>query len=113
MEAPKFNCNACGACCLNAGERVKDARAKMGTQYENRVVRELANFPYGFDETGRCEKLGTDNKCTIYDSRPLICSVDRVYEKFVNKSMELQEYYDFQNRACRVLQKRFGLPVME
>lgn len=49
----------------------------MGTPPEGHPF----HFPHKWDESGACEKL-VDNKCSIYEDRPLICSVEKVIEAF-------------------------------
>ena len=46
-----------------------------------------------------------DNKCTIYDTRPDRCRVDKQYE--LNKNvMSRKEYYSMVKKVCRILQER-------
>jgi len=85
-----FKCNGCGLCCKNV------KRAVEATKH----IKEL-EFPYGWDETGRCEKLMEDNKCEVYDDRPLLCNVDRVI-KFFN--LDKESFYNENEMACKQLQ---------
>ena len=57
-----FPCTNCGLCCKN----IKD-------------VKELKNFDRG---DGICKYLDLEtNLCTIYDTRPDICNIDKMFEK--------------------------------
>ena len=60
-----YPCSGCGSCC----KRIDRAVANAGDKFD---------FPYKWDESGKCEMLTTDNKCLVYDSRPLICNIDRM-----------------------------------
>lgn len=64
MSASSFPCASCGACC----RRMKP------------VIDAGIPFPFKVDETGKCEKLGLDNKCTVYENRPDICNIDKMIE---------------------------------
>jgi Fe-S-cluster containining protein len=49
-------------------------------------VRELFKFPYNHTN-GVCEKLDENGKCSVYDSRPMICNSDTCRD-FLNVSQE-------------------------
>ncbi len=69
----KFDCTGCGSCCRRVGD--------------NLAAHQKAGFPYGVKEDGRtCEKLEEDNKCTVYENRPEMCSVEAMYYKVHSKS---------------------------
>lgn len=85
-----FRCSGCGLCCKNV------KRAVEVTKH----IKEL-EFPYNWDETGRCEKLMEDNKCGVYDDRPLLCNVDGVI-KFFN--LDKESFYGDNEKACIELQ---------
>jgi Fe-S-cluster containining protein len=58
---------------------------------------ELLSFPYKWDETGRCEKLTEDNRCSVYESRPLICKVDKL---MILMGANKEQYYKETADAC-------------
>jgi len=37
-------------------------------------------FPYDVKENGECEML-KDGKCKVYNNRPEVCNVEKMYEK--------------------------------
>ena len=78
----KFNCSGCGACC--------------------RRVNILPNFPEPINEDGSCSHLQEDNSCAIYEDRPEICHVEKMYDKrhFTMKELTRKEYYKENNRLC-------------
>lgn len=80
-----FKCDQCGKCC----EKV----------YTSEVYRYLA------DETGKCKYL-KNNLCSIYETRPLICRIDEMYETYYKEVMTLEEYYALNYKACDVLKNK-------
>lgn len=84
-----FKCSGCGECCRHIDRAVESVNGDP-------------RFPflYGWDETGKCEKLGTDNKCMVYDDRPLMCNVDKIAELF---ALDLNEFYEMNKKACNRL----------
>ena len=82
----KFPCTGCGSCCRRVDKVIETINS-----IENDYVREMFKFPYN-QVDGVCEKL-ENNKCSIYENRPLICDshicrrfLDVTQEEF-NKSM--------------------------
>lgn len=63
-------------------------------------------FPYYWDENGVCENLTEDNKCKVYENRPLICNVDKFAE--YNK-LEKTEFYKVNIRACNYMMDIDGI----
>lgn len=55
---------------------------------------------------GCCKYLNKDNKCDIYDHRPLICNTDRMYVLFFN-NMSREEYDKLNNEACIKLRNEY------
>ena len=56
----KFLCSECGACCKRT------------------IALKILKLPC--DEYGTCVFL-KNNKCSIYNSRPDVCNVDKVYKR--------------------------------
>ena len=79
-----FHCYQCGACC--------------------RVPEVMAQFPHLDRGDGTCRHL-IDNRCSIYNDRPLICRVDECYEQLFKNVMTREEYYQQQNEFCKQLRK--------
>ena len=44
-----------------------------------------------------------DNLCAIYDSRPLICNVEKMYYTFFKDTMTPEEFIALNLEACRKL----------
>lgn len=78
----QFKCNKCGACCKVVG-----------------LVEEAKFLDRG---DGVCKYLDKNNLCTIYDFRPEICRVDKMYKKYKDK-MTWDEYLDLSYESCDYL----------
>jgi len=88
MEDIKFKCTMCGACCRKAGE--------------------LGIMPQR--EDGACLYLAEDNRCKIYDTRPDICNVKKMWEKRKDKiKITEKEYYKFSNNYCNQFMQEYGV----
>ena len=66
-----FKCDKCGECCRHLDESELYQEIDRGD--------------------GVCKFL-TDNLCSIYDKRPLLCRVDESYELFFKSKMTKDEY---------------------
>ena len=76
----KFLCSQCSACCRN--------------------VKGL-DLPH--DESGVCLNLDQQtNKCSIYNSRPDICRVDVMYERYKSE-MSKKDFFISNTKACHYL----------
>ena len=62
----RFSCTLCGKCCFVSQKTFKEVFEKFGWKTK---------------EDGSCVNLTKDNKCSIYDERPLIC---RLYPFQIN-----------------------------
>lgn len=82
----EFPCTKCGACC------------KL---IPNHVL-EFYKLPKA--ETGGCGHLKDDNSCSIYDTRPDICSVQKTWKKVHSKKLSWDEYISYSVKACEILQ---------
>ena len=81
----KWVCTRCGECCRHIGH-----------------IPALADFAR---EDGSCKFLGEDNLCTIYEERPTICNVAKVYEEFFKYRVPEEIFYEKTAEACKKLQK--------
>lgn len=53
--------------------------------------------------------LGEDDKCTIYDKRPDICNVEKLYDKVFKKTEKKEDFFKRNNRICNDMIKSEGL----
>tara|TARA_R100000963_G_C4579519_1_gene61094 strand:+ start:102 stop:395 length:294 start_codon:yes stop_codon:yes gene_type:complete len=64
-------------------------------------------------QTGACIHLQADMKCAIYDTRPDICRIDKMFE--INKGviggieMTRKEYYKLNTLACHRMIDQAGM----
>ena len=84
----RFHCDKCGLCCRSL-----------------KFVPQLAAFDRG---DGVCRYLTGSNLCQIYDTRPDICNVDKMYALFASE-MSKTVYYTIMEQACALLKKKKGL----
>jgi len=79
-----FFCTQCGACCHRAYRIGMPLRKDVST----------------------CIYLGSDNRCTIYDRRPDVCTVDHQLTK---KDMTRLELYRAISEKCNDMSRADGL----
>jgi len=90
-----FPCTGCGACCRH----IDNAKDIINTRPE-------FNFPYKWDKSGRCEMLGDDNMCKVYNERPLICNVDKLKAFY---GISKKKFYAINIEGCHNLMKLEGI----
>lgn len=83
-----FPCTGCGLCCQGIDE----------------LKRAYPSFPYKAKADGSCEKL-IDGRCSVYESRPEVCNIDRMAKKL---GVELGEYHRRSAEACNALMEEAG-----
>lgn len=88
MRQFKDICTQCGQCCKHVGL--------------------IKGFPYT-NGVGVCSKLTKDNKCSIYDNRPLICRVDNMYERFKESNLSKEEFINLNIKTCNILIQEAGI----
>lgn len=85
-----FPCTGCGLCCQNIS-----------------TINELKEFDLG---NGTCKYFNiSDNSCAIYDTRPDICRVDKMYETKYNNFFSKNEFYIENAKVCNQLQDKYKL----
>jgi len=57
---------------------------------------------------GACGNLNENNQCSIYETRPDICRVDKMYE-IRNPTISRKEYYVENTKTCHKLIDKFKL----
>lgn len=87
-----FPCSGCGLCCQNIT-----------------TVQELKEFDLG---NGICKFLNLDtHNCNIYETRPEICRVDKMFELKYNKDFTKDEYYKLNADACNEIQEKYQIDI--
>jgi Fe-S-cluster containining protein len=95
-----YPCTGCGECC-------KRIQAILDTSHEHPVIEELVRrFPYKTRMDGSCEMLTDDLKCSVYESRPLLCNI-KMGAKLLK--MDQIEWYRLNQFGCNSMIKEAGL----
>jgi len=85
-----FPCTGCGLCCQNIS-----------------AITELKEFDLG---NGVCTYYDfITNECKIYNDRPKICQVDKMFELKYNEYFTKEEFYIVNANACNDLQDKYSL----
>lgn len=79
-----FPCERCGKCCRHL-ERIP----------------QLKEFDLG---NGTCVHLQKNNLCAIYEKRPDICNVEKMYKLLYSDCMSEEEYIKHNIEGCKVVQ---------
>lgn len=85
-----FPCTNCGLCCQNIT-----------------TIDELKDFDLG---NGTCKYFNSiDNNCKIYDTRPNICRIDKMYTIKYKKNFTKNNFYIENAKVCNKLQEKYQL----
>ena len=79
----RFFCDRCGLCCKHIDQ-----------------IPELKKFDSG---NGRCENLTDENLCAIYEKRPIICNVSKMFELVYSSWMTEEDYWKLNFEGCKKL----------
>jgi len=82
---------------------VDQAKAMEREGIKDPLTLAVAKFPFKYDEKGRCENLGEDNLCKVYETRPLVCSIEKLYNNFFQRHMTRKKFYDISKEECMKL----------
>ena len=52
-----------------------------------------------------CVHLTDDNKCEIYDNRPLICNTVKLYYKYFKDKYTIEQWKEMNRQACEALRE--------
>lgn len=99
-----FNCTKCGLCCSNIKQAIEFSKQKVKTGKHTQFEKELSEFPYSYNESGRCENLTENNMCKIYEKRPDICNLQKVHEKYYASIMNKEDFLKANENSCLELQ---------
>ncbi len=90
MEYKMFPCTMCGVCCQNISE-----------------IEELKEYDLG---NGVCKYYDEiSRECKIYDNRPDICNIEKMYESVYSKNYTKEKFYRLNAQVCNLLQEKFGI----
>lgn len=83
-----FVCDKCGCCCRNLDK---------------------SELYHSLDRgDGICKYL-VGNLCSIYETRPDICNIEKGYDLFFKEFMTKEEYYSLNIQACKILKEAEGI----
>ena len=83
-----FPCTGCGLCCQNITN-----------------IEELKTYDLG---NGTCKYFDAMNlECIIYDDRPNICRVDKMFDLVYHKEFTREEFYIGNANICNNLQEQY------
>jgi Fe-S-cluster containining protein len=99
----KFPCTGCGLCCTKVGLAVSNARQMVADGETDGYIKEVAEFPHKTTDNGNCEHLQDDHTCAIYDTRPDICNIEKVWEKHHKDNISIQDYFISSAMLCNSL----------
>lgn len=83
----KFHCKKCGICCTQL--------------HLNKIYN-------GLDRgDGICKYFNESTRlCTIYDTRPIICNIEKYYETYLKYKISKRDFNKLNIEACHQLQKK-------
>jgi Fe-S-cluster containining protein len=85
-----FPCSGCGLCCKNITN-----------------IQELKKFDLG---NGVCKYFDHNrNECIIYDNRPDICRVDKMFDLVYHKNFTRERFYIENAKVCNILQEKYEM----
>lgn len=85
-----FPCTSCGICCQNIS-----------------LIEELKDFDIG---NGTCKHYNVHNlKCDIYETRPNICRVEKMFDLKYHKFFSKKEFYVLNAKVCNELQAKYNM----
>lgn len=98
-----FPCTSCGSCCKRI-DKVINNIAEFSKRYN--IPIEHLEFPYKYDEVGKCEMLNLGNKCKVYNNRPNICNIEWMR---IHTRIDREEFYNLNIKVCNQLMDEDGI----
>ena len=94
-----FQCQRCGACCRLVGLSIVPE------------IKALAK-----ENSDTCRHLLPNNLCAIYETRPLLCRVDELYEQMepeLKNKQTREEWHRLNYDNCKLLRSLLGIKEPE
>lgn len=96
-----FQCQMCGNCCRNV-----DRYYKLLPKLRELLKDDSICFPYNSYD-GVCEHLTPDNKCAIYEQRPIVCNTSIMLPMIAQATNHsIDEMLECQKISCLINNKR-------
>lgn len=81
---------------------MKHFRSSQNNDFPSQLI---AEFPFGFDASGKCEKYEVGKGCSIYGDRPLVCRSSEMFDVHYSKFMTEEQYiHDYANACNRFME---------
>lgn len=96
----KFPCTSCGCCC----KRIRYVVQSINIYENNHPL----YFPHRWTSEGVCEHLTEDNKCAIYETRPLLCNIEKLTELL---GYDKKKFYLENIMACNKMMEEDNIPL--
>ena len=101
-----FPCTCCGQCCRKIDKAVENFKI-LSSKYPELDLD--ADFPYSWSESGVCSMLDDNNRCKCYDSRPMVCNSNLVFDKLSSLGIiNKDDFIKISVESCKYLQ---GFPI--
>lgn len=95
-----YPCTGCGECC-------RRVQAILDMSHDHPVIEELVRrFPYKAKKDGSCEMFTEEGRCSVYETRPLICNI-KMGAKLLK--MDEKDWYRLNRDGCNSMIKEAGL----
>ena len=79
-----YKCKKCGICCSNVDKSPLYSDLDRGD--------------------GKCKYYNeTSKRCTIYESRPIKCNIEKTYELYFKDKLSKEDFYNLNYEACKTL----------
>lgn len=92
-----FACHQCGSCCRQLGTALATAAAlPAGTGLHAAG----AAFPHAVRPDGSCSQLRADHRCGVYENRPLLCDVDRLFDALAVPGLCRADWHALNAAGC-------------
>jgi uncharacterized protein len=75
-------------------------------------IKNESNVKFNCNQCGLCCKalnckyLTKDNLCSIYETRPLVCNIEKGYEVLFKDTMTKDEWFKLNEHYCNVLKSK-------
>lgn len=100
MPLMDYPCTGCSECC-------RRVQSVLELSHEHPVMQELVRrFPYQTRDDGACEMLTKEGRCSVYESRPLLCNIKMGGQLL---KMDEMEWYRLNQVGCNLMIREAGL----
>ena len=75
-------------------------------------IKNESNIKFNCNQCGlcckalNCQYLTKDNLCSIYETRPLVCNIEKGYEVLFKDKMTKAEWFQLNEHYCNILKSK-------